>query len=77
MELTEQYSGYKNRRQKRMVQLKGINGFHLQNMLVTGVIIAKKVLVSNTTKTVINMRACGQLIKDTDKELTGEMKTKN
>jgi hypothetical protein len=44
---------------------------------VIGEIIARKDLEYSFTKMVINMKVCGQLIKNMDKELIGETKIKN
>jgi len=77
MELIELFLGFKSKKQRKTEQLKEKNGFHHANMLVTGEIIAKKDLESNTIKMATNLKACGLLIKDKDKELIGEMKIRN
>ena len=76
MELTELFSGFKNKRQKKMELLRVINGSHLQSMSETGVIIAKKASASSTIRTETSTKACGQLISATARELTGRMRTK-
>ena len=77
MELTGLFFGFKSKKQRKTELLKETNGFHHANMLVTGEIIAKKDLESSTIKMATNLKACGLLIKDTDKELIGEMKIRN
>ena len=53
------------------------NGNTLLAILVTGKIIAKKASVFNSTKTEINMKACGVVINDMDRVPTGETKMVN
>ena len=77
MELTELFSGSRNRKRKRTAQLKEISGFPLLNTLVTGATTARKALESSTTKMATNTKECGPLINATVKELTGEMKKRN
>jgi hypothetical protein len=77
MERTEPFFGFKNKKLKKMAQLKVTNGYPLQNTLVIGVIIAKKASESSITRMVINTKVCGQLTSATVRELTGRMKTKN
>jgi hypothetical protein len=77
MELTELFSGFKNKKQRRMAQSKVINGFLRLSMSETGATIAKKVSASSTTKMETSTRACGQLTNVMVRGLTGKMKTKN
>lgn len=77
MGLIELFFGFKNKRLKKMVLLKVISGLDLLSMLVTGVITANKALVFNTTRVVINMKVCGHLISVTDREPSGEWKTRS
>jgi hypothetical protein len=77
MELTELFSGFRNKRQKRMVQLRETNGLAQVSTWETGVITVKKALVFSTIRMGINMKACGHSINVMVKELTGVWKTKN
>jgi hypothetical protein len=77
MDLIELFSGFKNKRPKKMEPLKATSGLDLLSMLVTGVITANKALVFNTTRAVINMKVCGHLINATVREPSGEWKTKS
>ena len=49
----------------------------LLDTLETGRIIAKKVSEFSFTRMEINMKECGEEIKDMVRELIGEMKTEN
>ena len=60
-----------------MVLLKEKCGKMHPDILVTGEIIVRKVLVFNFIRMVINMKACGLWIKNTGKELIGEVKVQN
>jgi hypothetical protein len=77
MALIEPCSGFRNRKLRRTAQLKVTNGCHLQSTLVTGAIIAKRVLEFSIIKTETSMKACGQSTNDMDRVPTGEMKTKS
>jgi hypothetical protein len=57
---TEPFFGFKNKKQKKMEQLRVTNGYPLQSTLATGATIAKKVSVSSTTRMVTSMKVCGQ-----------------
>lgn len=57
-----------------MEALKVRNGRRLQDILVTGRIIIKRDLVFSFTKTVTNMKACGQTINAMVKAPIGGMK---
>lgn len=76
-ELTELFSGFKSKKQKKMDQSKEISGFPLQSTLETGVITVKRDSESNITKTVISMKECGHLIKDMVRVHTGVWKLRN
>jgi hypothetical protein len=76
-ELIELFSGFKNKKQKKMAQSKEISGFHLQSTLEIGVITVKRDLVFNITKTVINTKECGRLIKDMVRVHTGVWRLRN
>jgi len=60
-----------------MVLLKEKCGKMHPDILVTGEIIVRKVLVFNFIRMVINMKACGLWIKNMGKELIGEVKVQN
>jgi hypothetical protein len=77
MELTELFSGFRNKRQKRMVQLRETNGLAQVSTWETGAITVKKALVFSTIRMGINMKACGHSINVMVKELIGVWKTKN
>lgn len=77
MEHTEPFSGFKNRKQRKMAQSKVISGSHRLSMLETGVTTAKKVLASSTTRTVTSTRVCGRSTSVMVKVLIGKTKTKS
>lgn len=60
-----------------MVHLKEKCGKMHPDILVTGEIIVRKVLVFSFIRMVINMKACGLWIKNMGKELIGEVKVQN
>jgi hypothetical protein len=60
-----------------MVLLKEKCGKMHPDILVTGEIIVRKVLVFSFIRMVINMKACGLWIKNMGKELIGEVKVQN
>ncbi len=73
----ELYFGCKNRRQKKMAQLKATSGLVLRSMSETGVTTAKKVSAFSTTKMEISTKVCGHLISAKGKAHTGAWKAKN
>jgi hypothetical protein len=77
MVLIEQSTGSKRSQSKRMAPSKVSLGRSPADILVTGGIIAKKVLVFNFIKMVTNMKACGLLIKNMVKVIIGAMKMAN
>jgi hypothetical protein len=74
MVLIEVFTGLKRSQSKKMAVLKEKCGKKLQDILVIGEITAKRVSVFNSIKMEINMKACGQWIKNMVRVLTGEMK---
>jgi len=72
MELIVLSTGSRRRRSKKMALLRVRSGRTLLATSVTGEIIAKKASVSNIIKTETNMKACGLLTRNMDKELNGE-----
>lgn len=60
-----------------MVHLKEKCGKMHPDILATGEIIVRKVLVFSFIRMVINMKACGLWIKNMGKELIGEVKVQN
>ena len=72
MVLIEVYTGSRKRIDKKMELLKEKSGLTVPGTSVTGETTARKASVSNSTKMVINMKECGQWIKNMDKELTGD-----
>ena len=77
MERTELSSGYKNKKQRKMAQLRETNGSAQASTLVTGAIIVKKASVFSTIRMGTNMKECGQSINVMVRVLTGGWKTKN
>ena len=77
MERTGRYIGFRRKRSRRMALLKERNGKAPLAILVIGETIAKRDSEYNTTKMVTNMKACGLLIKNMDKALSGVLKAKN
>lgn len=69
----EVYTGLKRSQDKKMVVLKVKCGQGHRGTLVTGEIIARKVLVYSFIKMLINMKECGLWIRNMVKEHTGEM----
>jgi phosphopantetheine adenylyltransferase len=63
----------RKRRDKRMDQLRERNGSKRLDILVIGMITAKKVLVFSFIKMETNMKECGNRIRDMGRVHTGEM----
>ena len=76
-DLTEAYTGSR-RRSARKTEASRVNcGSKHPAILETGVTTVKRVSAFNTIRMATNTKACGLLIKDTDKELTGGLKPVN
>jgi len=77
MELTELFSGFKNKRLRKTVPSRVISGCHRLSMSEIGETTVKKGSAFSTIKTETNMKGCGQLTNDMARELTGETKARN
>lgn len=77
MVLIELFIGLKRSQNKKTALLRVKCGKSPADILVTGGIIAKKVLVFNSIKMVTNMKECGPSIRNTDKAIIGGMKMAN
>jgi len=73
----EVYTGLKRSQNKKMVALKVKCGKRPLDISVIGETTAKKDLASNSIKTEINMKECGQWTKNMVRAHTGEMKTES
>lgn len=77
MEHTDLYTGLRKSKDRKMEQLKVKSGRHRKGTLVIGRIMERMVLVFSFTKMETSMKVCGELTKDTDKELIGALKETN
>jgi len=76
-DLTDLSTGLRKSQSRRMELSKEKNGRAHPAILEIGEIIARKDLVSNSILKEINMKVCGQWIKNMAKEHTGDMKLVN
>ena len=73
----EVYTGLRRSQNKKMAALRVKCGKRPLDILVIGEITARRVSVSNSIKTEINMKECGLWTRNMVRAHTGEMKTES
>lgn len=73
MDLIDQSTGLRKSQDKKMEASRERSGHPLRGISVTGLITARRALVSSSSRMETSMKACGQWIRSMGKALTGDL----